>query len=91
MQRRIKFVCSLVIAAGLGLATDAARAAHPAYLLLHSPTADMPHQPTYGYSPGYGYGVSTHAYSYGWFGAQPSPQWSRHFGYHRGYTQWSSR
>ncbi len=28
-------------------------------------------------------------YTYGWFGPRASPQWSRHFGYHQSYTQWS--
>ncbi len=28
-------------------------------------------------------------YAYGWFGSKPSPQWSRHFGANRRYTQWS--
>lgn len=32
---------------------------------------------------------STGPYAYGWFGAKPSPDWSRHFGYSRRYTQWS--
>jgi hypothetical protein len=29
------------------------------------------------------------AYPYGYFGAQPSPQWKRSFGVSRGHTQWS--
>ena len=32
---------------------------------------------------------ATESYAYGWFGPRPSPQWSRHFGYHQSYTQWS--
>ncbi len=28
-------------------------------------------------------------YAYGWFGAKPSPQWSRQFGFHKAYTQWT--
>ncbi|MDZ4850879.1 MAG: hypothetical protein SGI77_16455 [Pirellulaceae bacterium] len=32
---------------------------------------------------------SIQPYSYGWFGPRSTPQWSRHFGYHQGYTQWS--
>lgn len=66
-------------------------AQHPSYLTLQTPTANVPHHPTYGYSPGYAYGINTHAYSYGWFGVKPKPQWSRHFGVNRNYTQWSSR
>lgn len=30
-------------------------------------------------------------YPYGWFGAKPRTHWTRHFGFHRSYTQWSSR
>ena len=29
------------------------------------------------------------AYSYGWFGSNPTYQWKRSFGVSRGYTQWS--
>ena len=32
---------------------------------------------------------ATTPYSYGWFGPRATPQWSRHFGYHQSYTQWS--
>lgn len=32
---------------------------------------------------------ATESYAYGWFGPRASPQWSRHFGYHQSYTQWS--
>lgn len=32
-----------------------------------------------------------HAYSYGWFGSNPSHHWGRHFGNTRSYTQWSRR
>jgi len=28
-------------------------------------------------------------YAYGWFGAQPSPHWSRQFGNRNAYTQWT--
>ncbi len=28
-------------------------------------------------------------YAYGWFGAEPTNQWSRQFGAQRRYTQWS--
>jgi hypothetical protein len=31
------------------------------------------------------------AYAYGWFGSNPSSSWSRHFGYTKGYTQWTQR
>ena len=29
------------------------------------------------------------AYSYGWFGSNPTYHWKRSFGVSRGYTQWS--
>jgi hypothetical protein len=63
----------------------------PAYLVLQTPPAPLPHQPTYNLYPGTGLGVSTHSYSYGWFGAAPRKHWSRHFGYYRNYTQWSAK
>lgn len=34
---------------------------------------------------------ATAPYAYGWFGASPSPHWSRHFGYGQKYTQWTLR
>lgn len=73
------------------LAARDAEARHPSYLILRGPVAPLPHQPSYGYYPGYGYGVETRTYSYGWFGAKPRPQWSRHFGHYRNYTEWSAR
>lgn len=30
-------------------------------------------------------------YAYGWFGSNPAPQWGRHFGYSRNFTQWTER
>jgi len=59
--------------------------------MLRGPVAPRSHQPHYGYQPGHGYAVETQTYSYGWFGAKPKPQWSRHFGYYRNYTEWSAR
>ena len=91
MHRGIKVLCLLSIIVGLSLASSTARADHPAYLLLKTPADKGHHHPTHGYSPGYGYGVQTHAYAYGWFGAKPKTHWTRHLGYERNYTQWSSR
>ncbi|MBX3421101.1 MAG: hypothetical protein KF752_06040 [Pirellulaceae bacterium] len=31
------------------------------------------------------------AYAYGWFGSNPTTQWGRHFGYSKGFTQWTRR
>ena len=66
-------------------------ASHPSYLVLRGPVAPNPHPASQGYYPGYGYAVQPQAYSYGWFGAQPTRQWTRHNGYYRNYTEWSAR
>ncbi len=64
---------------------------HPSYLLLRTPAAPTHHRPTYGYYPGYGFGVESRSYSYGWFGVRPRRHWTRHFGYYQNYTEWSAR
>ncbi len=66
-------------------------AAHPTYVILQGPSAPNAHHTNQGYYPGYGYAVEPKAYSYGWFGAKPTKQWTRHFGYYRNYTEWSAR
>ena len=84
---------TLVVLIGLfvgGTATPV-QADHPSYLILRGPVATQPHPASQGYYPGYGYAVQPQAYSYGWFGAQPVRQWTRHFGYYRNYTEWSAR
>ena len=88
-MRSIQLACIL---AGLMIVSAAhtSEAQQPSYLILRAP-APRPHHPSHGYYPGYGYGVETRTYSYGWFGAKPHPQWSRHFGYYRNYTEWSAR
>jgi hypothetical protein len=63
----------------------------PTYLILRAPTARAPHAPTHDRYPGRAAPVETHAYSYGWFGAQPRRHWSRHFGYYNHYREWSAR
>ena len=68
-----------------------ADAQYPSYLFLRAPVAPRPHRVGYGYYPGNESAVEPRPYSYGWFGAKPHPQWSRHFGYYRNYTEWSSR
>lgn len=84
-----------VIVLGLGLLfgtlVTKAEATHPSYLILRGPVTAHPHHAHQGYYPGYGYAVQPQAYSYGWFGATPKPQWTRHFGYYRNYTEWSAR
>lgn len=68
-----------------------AQAQAPPYLVLRAPAAPTHHAPSYNRYPGQAIGVTTQAYSYGWFGAQPRQHWSRHFGYYRNYTQWSGK
>lgn len=68
-----------------------AEASHPSYLILRGPVAANRHHTSQGYYRGYGYAVEPRAYSYGWFGAKPAKQWTRHFGYYRNYTEWSAR
>jgi len=36
------------------------------------------------------YDARTSGYAYGWFGVAPRRDASRHFGYYRTYTQWST-
>ena len=68
-----------------------AQASHPSYLVLRGPATSTPHHSHQDRYPGYGYAVEPRAYSYGWFGARPVRQWTRHFGYYRNYTEWSAR
>jgi len=46
------------------------------------------------YHPGYAdaamYDARTSGYAYGFFGVAPRSHASRHFGYYRNYTQWST-
>ncbi len=84
--------CACLLAV-LAFLPGTAAAQYPSYVLLYAPAApDLPHHPTYGYYPGTGYGVSTNAYSYGFFGVRPRHHHKTiHFGYYRDYTQWSFR
>ena len=84
---------TVVLLMGLfaGASIAQVEASHPSYLILRGPVASNPHHSSQGYYPGYGYAVQPQAYSYGWFGAAPRPQWTRHNGYYRNYTEWSAR
>jgi hypothetical protein len=66
-----------------------ATAEPPAYLLLRRAESPGKH-----YHPGYpdaaSYDVRTSGYAYGWFGVAPRSHASRHFGFYRTYTQWST-
>lgn len=89
-MRSIRRACILAALMILGV-VSASEAQPPAYLILRAPATPQPHHPDSRSYPGYGFGVETRTYSYGWFGAKPRPQWSRHFGYYRNYTEWSAR
>lgn len=66
-----------------------ANAGPPAYLLLRRVES-----PGNRYAPGHDdaamYDVRTSGYAYGFFGVAPRSHASRHFGYYRNYTQWST-
>jgi hypothetical protein len=83
-------VALLLALSAVGVAGMAA-AQPPSYLILRAPTVPATQHPSQSYYQGYGYFVQPRTYSYGWFGVKPHPQWSRHFGYYRNYTEWSAR
>jgi hypothetical protein len=66
----------------------AAQAGPPSYLLLRQPESPRPsHRPG---DPAAAYfDVRTDGYAYGYFGVRPRSHWSRSFGVHRMYHQWS--
>ncbi len=67
----------------------AAGAAPPTYKVLRRGESPGKH-----YQPGHPAAVMTESratgYAYGYFGAPPRSHASRHFGYYRTYTQWST-
>lgn len=71
------------------LGASPALAGPPAYLLLRRPES-----PGKCYAAGYpdaaNYDVRTSGYAYGYFGVAPRQHASRHFGYYRTFTQWST-
>jgi len=83
-------VLPLLLLASEGVLPAPAHAGHPQYLLLRTPPSGS-HHVSQGYNRGIGEGVSTPAYSYGYFGVQPRTHVSRHFGYYRNYTEWSRK
>ena len=84
------FIAAGIAALALLAMSPATYAAPPAYLLLRRAESPGAH-----YAPGHPdaalYDVRTSGYAYGWFGAAPRSHASRHFGYYRTYTQWSTR
>ncbi len=84
---------ALLSLATVACAQGPPRAQHPSYLILGAPMADTDdrHRQRQTVYPGVGVGVTAPTYNYGWFGAAPQRQWSRHFGYYRNYTQWTRR
>ena len=83
-------VALMAVLFAVSIFAASADAQYPSYLLSRAPVATRPHHPGYGYYPGYEQSVAPRPYAYGWFGAKPYPQWSRHSGYYRNYTEWSS-
>jgi hypothetical protein len=67
----------------------ATEAAPPAYLLLRRQESPGKHQHP-GQSDAAMYQARASGYAYGYFGVAPRSHPSRHFGYYRTYTQWSS-
>ena len=90
-MRSIQLACLLGAVMMLTAVRTSEAQQQPSYLILRAPVAAQPHHPHGSYHPGYGYGVQTPTYSYGWFGARPRRQWYRHFGYYRNFTEWSAR
>ena len=86
-----RLACIVTIAAVLAStnAASTAVAGPPAYLLLRRAESPGNH-----YAPGHYdaalYDARTSGYAYGFFGAAPRSHASRHFGYYRNYTQWST-
>lgn len=79
----------LVAAFLLATLAAAAEAGPPAYLVLRrQESPGKYHHP--GHSDAALYDARTSGYAYGWFGVAPRSHASRHFGYYRTYTQWST-
>ena len=70
------------------LATRAAWAAPPAYLLLRRVESPGRHFHA-GHPDAAMYDVRTSGYAYGYFGAAPRSHFARHYGYYDTYKQWS--
>jgi hypothetical protein len=79
------------VAAALMIAciSSTASAGPPAYLILRRPESPAKHNGP-GYSDVAPYDARTSGYAYGWFGAPPRSHASRHFGYYRVWTQWTT-
>lgn len=93
MQTRMgQWIRAILMLAVFSGGTVPAIADQPAYLILVAPRATPHPAPAAGAAAGYGFGVEANGYAYGWFGAAPRrSSMSRHFGYYRNYTQWSTR
>jgi hypothetical protein len=82
-----------LLSAFLAILLVAGSAAHafatpPAYLVLRRHASPgQNHRP--GHADAAMYDARTSGYAYGYFGVAPRSHASRHFGYHRTYTQWS--
>ena len=65
--------------------------AQPEYLILRTEPAVAGPKKMHSRGTATGSVVVAQPYAYGWFGAQPRRHWTRHFGYYRNYTEWSSK
>ena len=82
----VPLIATLLLALTL---SSTASAGPPAYLLLRR--AESPgHHNAPGHYDAALYDARTSGYAYGFFGAAPRSHASRHFGYYRNYTQWST-
>ena len=80
---------AITLGASISMTPVNARADYPSYILLRQSNNYHPHAiDPYG---GNGYAVQTSSYAYGWFGVAPRRHYSRHFGYHNFYTEWTGR
>jgi hypothetical protein len=87
----LRILAAALLVSTLGAAfSGSALAGYPPYLILQTPPSG-PRQVPQGSNPGIAHGVSTPAYSYGYFGVQPRKHVSRHYGYYRNYTEWSCK
>ena len=89
MIRLFRFLVLCGCCACFGGLADSAAAGGPTYLILQPPVTG--HHGHAGRFSGQSIPVTTQAYAYGYFGATPKRHCSRHFGYYRNYTQWSSK
>lgn len=82
-------LAALALALGMAGQATLGQAAPPAYLVLRRVESPGPHGQT-GHPDAAWIETRTSGYAYGFFGAMPRAHASRHFGFYRTYTQWST-